>query len=338
MTAPRLPVRLSSRVPIAGGWRPSQPFYEQTASIQHWTVSTAFQAAGIEAQVNELGYRIGDASSLSLQVQAELAGLKGDPRLSAGERAEGLAVQALALSLSRQDAHFRQEIGAIHGLLIALSQQVAESQQRQQSFQLEAEQNTSRSELQTFTTLAANASRLQNTTDQATQKVELVESNLASLTTSEVPEGSRLYYTDVRTDGRLAAAGIGTAPLTVTVDSGSAVSLTTGTAADVGFIDLTEGTWAVTGNASFFPNAATDMSILRAWISDVSATQPSPPNIGAFQQLVLPFSTGSGQSLSAGAALFTVPTGTTRVYLGVRCTFAINTLSAGGHLSATRVI
>jgi hypothetical protein len=131
--------------------------------------------------------------------------------------------------------------------------------------------------------------------------------------------------------------GLGTAPLTASVDSGSAVALTSGSAADVAYVDLPVGAWIVTGNVAFFPNAATDMTILRAWISDVSATQPAPPNAGAFQQLVLPFATGSGQSLSAGSAVFTVASGTTRIHLGTRCTFATNSLSAGGHLSAVRL-
>lgn len=131
--------------------------------------------------------------------------------------------------------------------------------------------------------------------------------------------------------------GLGTAPIEVDVPAGSAVSLTSGSAVDIGHIDLTVGTWLVTGNVAFYPAGGTDMSILRAWISDTSATQPSPPNNGAFQQLVLPFSTGSGQSLSAGSILFVVASGTTRVYLGTRCTFATSTLTAGGHLIATRV-
>ena len=137
---------------------------------------------------------------------------------------------------------------------------------------------------------------------------------------------------EVKTD-----LGLGTAPITVNVLSGSAVSLTSGTAADVGFIDLTQGTWLVTGNVSFLPNALTEMTILRAWISTVSATQPTPPNNGAYQQLALTFSTGSGQHLSAGTTLIVVASGTTRVYLGTRTSFAVSTLGAYGHMIATRV-
>lgn len=137
----------------------------------------------------------------------------------------------------------------------------------------------------------------------------------------------------------LAYAGEGpaTAPIEADVPSTSAVSLTSGAADDVTFVDLPVGVWSVSGNVAFFPAGTTDMTILRAWISETAATQPSPPNLGAFQQLVLPFSIGSGQTISAGTRTVTVSSGTLRVYLGTRCTFGVSTLDAGGHIIAIKV-
>lgn len=129
--------------------------------------------------------------------------------------------------------------------------------------------------------------------------------------------------------------GLGTAPMTASV---AAFALTGGTAHDLCFIDLPVGTWAVSGNVSFVPSGGTTPTILRAYITTVSATQPATPNAGAIQQISSTgFPADNGQSLVAGRAVFTVASGTTRVYLGTRTAFTGPTMAAEGHLLAIRV-
>lgn len=205
-----LPPRVSGQEPVVeqgrGGLIPTRRYTLYFATTQHWTVQTSVLNAGVQAQLSDLSYRIEGVQSIGEQARAELAALKGDPRLEAGARAEDLALAAVSMALAKQDARFRQEIGELYGLIVTLSQQVAETQQRQQSFVIEAQQNASKGEAQTFIALASQAARAQGSADQAAQKADEVAQDLANLTTSDVPEGANLYFTNARADGRIAAA------------------------------------------------------------------------------------------------------------------------------------
>lgn len=113
------------------------------------------------------------------------------------------------------------------------------------------------------------------------------------------------------------------------------VTLTSTTAADITSLALTKGDWDVWGNIGFNPDATTTMTILRAWSSIVSATQPTAPNGGALQQLALAFPAGNGQVLSAGTQRIKLAADTT-VYLSTKCTFAVAALTAYGYIAARR--
>lgn len=130
--------------------------------------------------------------------------------------------------------------------------------------------------------------------------------------------------------------GIGTY-LEATLASGSAISLTSATAADVVYVDLTVGTWAVDGAVGFLPGGATVTGSLSAYITTVSATAPARPNGGAIQTIAASYANGANQSLASGRRIITVASGTTRVYLGARAIFSADTLSAFGHILATRI-
>jgi len=130
--------------------------------------------------------------------------------------------------------------------------------------------------------------------------------------------------------------GLGTAPLSVDIPSGSAVSLTSGTSVDLGYIDLPTGTWLVQGNVVYAPAAGTTMSALRGWISTTSATQPTTANGGAYCALAVTIPTGFGQALPTGAQIVTAA-GTTRIYLSTRCSFSGGTMTAYGHMHAVRI-
>lgn len=129
--------------------------------------------------------------------------------------------------------------------------------------------------------------------------------------------------------------GLAKAPMTASV---AAFALTSLTAHDLCYIDLPVGTWSVSGNVSFAPSGGTTPTILRAYITTVSATQPATPNAGAIQQISSTgFPADNGQSLVAGVAVFTVAAGTTRVYLGTRTAFTGPTMAADGYMNATSV-
>lgn len=121
------------------------------------------------------------------------------------------------------------------------------------------------------------------------------------------------------------------------VAPGSPVSMTSGVIADVVGLLLSPGDWDVWGILGIQPNAATTTSIIRSWISSTSATDPGPPNQGAYWF--------SNQSLAAGTTLV-FPVGQHRVtvaagpgqfvQLSAQITFAVNTLACYGSLSARR--
>lgn len=118
--------------------------------------------------------------------------------------------------------------------------------------------------------------------------------------------------------------------------AGSAVSLTTATAADVTSISLPAGSYLVWGQVSLALNAATTMTRFDAWISEVSATFPTPPNKGALVGIRTTFETGVAQYLPVGTRLMRL-SGTTTVRLSARATFAVNTCAAYGYIGAMRV-
>lgn len=123
-----------------------------------------------------------------------------------------------------------------------------------------------------------------------------------------------------------------------TVASGSAVSLTTATPANVTSLSLTPGVWRVTGQAAFAPAATTSITILTAAINTTSATVPSPETVAAArnQQTSPAYVPNANQVLVTGEAILTL-TATTTVYLVAQATFTVSTLGAFGKIQATRI-
>lgn len=117
---------------------------------------------------------------------------------------------------------------------------------------------------------------------------------------------------------------------------GSAVSLTTGTTANVTTITLSPGDWDVEGVVAFTANAATTGSYFVGSISQTSATNPTVPGGGAFHQLAIAVGAGSAMPvLPTGRVRMSVTTNTT-VYLVATAVFAVNTMGAYGYISARR--
>lgn len=122
-----------------------------------------------------------------------------------------------------------------------------------------------------------------------------------------------------------------------TVLSGAAIPLTTATAANVTFINLTAGDWDVEGQISFTTSGGSTPTTFFGWTSLVSATAPSAPNNGAFM--------GSQSTFPVNGAIFG-PVGRQRislamtmtVYLGAESVFTGGSgISAFGFIGARRV-
>lgn len=119
------------------------------------------------------------------------------------------------------------------------------------------------------------------------------------------------------------------------IPTGSAVSLTTGTTANVTSISLTAGDWDVSGNVSFNPGGTTTVSNLGCWISTTSAAVPTNPNAGAEFAMQLAYTTGATQIFPCGRARFSLAS-TTTVFLEGFAVFGVSTMTANGFIGARR--
>lgn len=123
------------------------------------------------------------------------------------------------------------------------------------------------------------------------------------------------------------------------IASGSAVSLTNNTAADVTSISLTAGDWQVCGNVIFTGGGSTTVTLQIAWTSATSATLPTSPNGGSYGINAVPTGTswagGSQPTVSLSCARYSLST-TTTIYLGAFVSFATSTESAYGFIGARR--
>src|SRR5215831_9091979 len=121
------------------------------------------------------------------------------------------------------------------------------------------------------------------------------------------------------------------------VAAGSAVALTTNTAANITSISLTAGDWDVWGSTCFTVNAATTVTQFLGWTSTTSASAPTLPGNGSEAQYLFSTAiTGQGWSFPVGTQRLSLST-TTTVFLSCICTFAVNTASAFGFIGARRV-
>lgn len=146
---------------------------------------------------------------------------------------------------------------------------------------------------------------------------------------------SRGQYPGINSNGSATAGNIGEI-VSSSIPSGSAVSLTTGTAANITSISLTAGQWLVFGNVSFQPAGTTTQSANLAWISTTSATLPTIPNGGAYSQFSVNVGAGLTVVLQAGMTILQLNS-TTTVYLSGLANFAVSTETAYGFIAATRL-
>ena len=139
----------------------------------------------------------------------------------------------------------------------------------------------------------------------------------------------------------VAAADLGTL-VTSSVPVGSAVSLTTATAANVTSITLTAGDWDISGVIDFNPAATTSVTNITAGVSLTSATlagQTGGSGLGTDPTMAW----NQAASVPAAVMAMEVPvvrlsiTATTTVYLVAKATFTVSTMTAYGTIRANRV-
>lgn len=114
----------------------------------------------------------------------------------------------------------------------------------------------------------------------------------------------------------------------------SQVALTNNTPANVTSIVLTAGDWEVSGLVWAAFGGGTTCSYIAAWISTTSATVPTAPNTGAFNQIQAALTGNS--ALSAGSTRLSLNS-TTTVYLSTQMGFAVAGMGAYGFIKARRV-
>lgn len=134
------------------------------------------------------------------------------------------------------------------------------------------------------------------------------------------------------TNDSAAAGGIGEYVESL-VATGSAVSLTTATAANVTSISLTAGDWTVSGNINFNATTATVTGCVGGILS-TSATLPTDGSEVYSGVQLTAFSTTDGVTLQNKRFSLS---GTTTVYLVAKSTFSAGTVAAFGKISARRV-
>lgn len=175
-------------------------------------------------------------------------------------------------------------------------------------------------------------------------------------TTGRIIQNSALVIAD--TTGALSRSGNGGIPVqgtntndsasagdigeyaSSTVASGSAVSLTNETAANVTSISLTAGDWDVSGIVSFSGPDTTNVNYIIGSISTTSATLDTTPD----RRFDAGWGTGGTNPQGGGVLPSTHPgptrisiSSTTTVYLVAQAKFQTNTLSAFGTIRARRV-
>lgn len=148
--------------------------------------------------------------------------------------------------------------------------------------------------------------------------------------------GGNLIFPGTTTNDNAAAGQVGEYIESV-IPTGSAVSLTTGTAANITSIALTAGDWDVDAIAYFGPAATTNTTSEVGWITTTSATLDS--TAGRINAVTIPnagITGGSGHSIAIPAYRFSVA-GNTTIFLGAQSSFTVSTNVAYGRIAARRI-
>lgn len=142
-----------------------------------------------------------------------------------------------------------------------------------------------------------------------------------------------IAYLGTATNDNAASGMIGEYMTHQTV-TGSSVSLTTNTTANVDSLTLTAGDWDVYGVVDFTFGATTSYTYAAGGVSSTSATLVADQGFAHTTPAEVPVNTND-QSYPIAPTRFSV-SGSTKVYLVARSTFTVSTLKAYGTISARR--
>jgi len=118
-------------------------------------------------------------------------------------------------------------------------------------------------------------------------------------------------------------------------NSVTGVALTTGVTANITSFLLTPGDWDLWGNFGTAPAGGASQTLIKAWISTISATDPGAPNGGAYLERGITSGEIAAQVASVGMAQLSIASGTT-VFLSAAVTYSGGTMSATAFLGARR--
>lgn len=138
------------------------------------------------------------------------------------------------------------------------------------------------------------------------------------------------------TTGNAACTGCVGQIISQSIPAGSAVPMTTATAANVASVTLTAGDWDCWGNLASSLAGTTVPSLMIGAVSTTSASLPTLPNGGAYFQLTgLTVAAGSNWVFPVGRIRIQT-SGSINVYLVGRLDFTTSTASLYGALECSR--
>lgn len=173
------------------------------------------------------------------------------------------------------------------------------------------------------------------TTDTLTNKTFNSAGTGNTLQVSGVTVSAGQYPGETSTGG--ATAGNVGELISSNVLAGSAVSLTTGTPANVTSITLTAGDWDIEAMGCYTGSATTTVAALRSSISTTSATEnTASPNFAAHHCNSETVFNTFDQAFAIARNRVSI-SGSTTYYLVARANFATNTCAAYGQIRARRV-
>lgn len=186
------------------------------------------------------------------------------------------------------------------------------------------------------------------TTKGGVKAIAPIASNfLTSIGTDGTPTEAQPAFSDISGSiaGSQSAVGVATNSnahagypgefITSSVAVGAAVALTTGVAANVTSIALTDGDWDLYGNIYFAPAGTTVIATESGGISDTTATLPTAPAGGYTEVNGVTIGAGAEVSLTLGYTRMSLASPAT-VYLVAQAAFSVSTCGAYGIISARR--
>jgi hypothetical protein len=182
------------------------------------------------------------------------------------------------------------------------------------------------------TTLALGAGARTYTFPDAADTVDLI-SQTQTLTNKTIASGSN-NITGITAGSSPSAGNIGEV-ITATLASGSATSLSSGTAKTITSASLTAGNWLVTGSIVFHPAGGTTVVGISTAINSVTNAFPSPPTT-AVQQILGMSELGANDQYLNGGPVYLSLSGTTTYYLVGVASFTGSTMTAYGTMTAIR--